>query len=297
MDVIYKNYEPNKGFDEIQAKIYNEAVKPYSGSEVTVEGIKERHEKNKPDFNGIRFAFTSENKPLAYIQYHYYSSLSEKLYIGYPWSVEECPKEIQEEMYQNLLSYVKTKYSSDPIFLGYFSSKYEKVSQFALEHGFLKNHVDFNYEGDIQSLSDLSIDKLEWKTASKQNLDLLVDLSQTDPDISKSMTRSQFEEYLIGRVFPDGHCFMLSESNKAVAACAPLKLRDSSVFMRFSAVRDGRLDYLRKLTIQFSQYLLNNSIADKNLQLNFTNVTPEIQKTLDELGFQLIDTQVQYKLV
>jgi hypothetical protein len=254
MDVIYKNYEPNKGFDEIQAKIYNEAVKPYSGSEVTVEGIKERHEKNKPDFNGIRFAFTSENKPLAYIQYHYYSSLSEKLYIGYPWSVEECPKEVQEEMYQNLLSYVKTKYSSDPIFLGYFSSKYEKVSQFALEHGFLKNHVDFNYEGDIQSLSDLSIDKF--------------------------MTRSQFEEYLIGRVFPDGHCFMLSESNKAVAACAPLKLRDSSVFMRFSAVRDGRLDYLRKLTIQFSQYLLNNSIADKNLQLNFTNVTPEIQKTL-----------------
>jgi hypothetical protein len=296
LDVIYKNYEPNKGFDEIQANIYNEAVKPYNGSTVTAEQIKERHERNKPDFNGIQYAFTDENIPLAYIQYHYYNSLSERLYIGYPWSVEDCSKEIQEEMYQNLVNYVKTKYPGEPIFMGFFSSKYKKVSQFALEHGFVKNHENFIYEGVIQYLSNLSNNELEWKAASEQDLDLLLDLSQTDPDISKDMTKSQFEKYLTGRVFPDGHCFMLLESNRAVAACAPLKLQESVVFMRFSAVRDGRVDYFRKLTIQFSQYLINNSNTNKKLQFIFTEITPEIQNMLDELGFQLIDPQVQYKL-
>jgi hypothetical protein len=297
LNIIYKNYEPNKGFDEIQANIYNEAVKPYNKSQVTAEQIKKRHENNKPDFYGIRFAFTSDNKPLAYIQYYYYSSLNEKLYIGYPWAVKDCPEEVQEEMFQNLLTYIKTKYLNEPIFLGFFSKKYKKVIQFALNHGFVQNHENFTYEGDIQFLSQLSNDDLEWKKASKDDLDLLSDLGQSDPDISKSMSKSQFETYLKGRVFPDGHCFMLLESNKAVAACAPLKLGESLAFMRFSAIRDGRLDYQKKLTIQFSRYLISQSLPYKKLQFILDETTREIQNMLEELEFQMTDTQVQYKLV
>lgn len=296
MNIIYKNYEPNKDFDEIQANLYNEAVKPYNGSHVTAEQIKKRHENNKPDFNGIRFAFTPENKPLAYIQYYYYSNLSEKLYIGYPWAVKNCPADIQEEMFQNLLDYIKKKYPGEPIFLGYFSNKYKKVSQFALDHGFIQNHENLTYEGDIQTLSKLSNKDLEWKKATKEDINLLSDLGQVDPDISKAMNRSQFENYLEGRVFPDGHCFMLLESNKAVAACAPLKIRENIALMRFSAIRDGKLDYQKKLIIQFSQYLVNQYLPYQKIQMIFDEANPEIETMLNELGFQLIDTQVQYKL-
>ena len=67
--------------------------------------------------------------------------------------------------------------------------------------------------------------------------------------------------------------------------------------MRFLLVREGKLDFLRKLVIEFSRYLLNNSIADNKLQFNFNEVTPVIKKNLDDMECELVSNQVQYKLI
>lgn len=70
MNITYAKYEPDKGFEEKQALIYNKAIKPYGGDTVTAERIKQRIKRDKPDFNGIRFALQEDSKePLVYIQY------------------------------------------------------------------------------------------------------------------------------------------------------------------------------------------------------------------------------------
>ena len=78
MEIVYKNYEPNKGFEEIQEKIYNEAVKPYHGATVTADQIKRRIESEKADFAGIKFALKADGTPLAYIQYRFHSKEYER---------------------------------------------------------------------------------------------------------------------------------------------------------------------------------------------------------------------------
>jgi len=69
MKVQYTFYKPEKGLEEIQATIYNEALRKYGkGITVTAEQIKQRYNSEKPDPKGIRYALKDDDAPLAYIQ-------------------------------------------------------------------------------------------------------------------------------------------------------------------------------------------------------------------------------------
>ena len=56
----------------------------------------------------MMYVFSYDNKPLAYIRYYLYPSGN--LYIGYPWCTPNCPEEIQEELFSDLKSYLKSKF-------------------------------------------------------------------------------------------------------------------------------------------------------------------------------------------
>ena len=92
MEVIYKAYEPEKGYETFQAEIYNNAIEKYNGNFITPEDIHDRLKYSHPpqDLHGIFFAFTVDNRPLSYIQYHIQET--KKLYIDHAWSTHECPK-------------------------------------------------------------------------------------------------------------------------------------------------------------------------------------------------------------
>ena len=142
MDVVYKTYKPDKGFEQIQADIYNQAVKKYNGQPVTAEQIAQRIKTFDPpqDTNGLFFAFTKEDKPLSYIQYRFYEKT--KLYIGHAWAVDECPAEVQHAMYKKILDYVKQKYPDNKeIYLGYIFDHFTDVVSMIKSQGF--EHYNF----------------------------------------------------------------------------------------------------------------------------------------------------------
>ncbi|MHA2296354.1 MAG: hypothetical protein ACXAEU_11955 [Candidatus Hodarchaeales archaeon] len=111
MKVIYRYYESDKGLEEIQAKIYNYELKrsPKSNDdEVTAESIKQRFIDEKKDPKFVRYAFTEDGNPLAYIQA---SIRAKQTFIGYPWSMDSCPAEVQDKLYSEMLAYAREKRS------------------------------------------------------------------------------------------------------------------------------------------------------------------------------------------
>ena len=74
MEVKYRKYQPNEGLEEIQAEIFVNAQaripdrdNPVPSVEEVVQQINERNKNDPPDVNAIRYALTTDGKPLAYV--------------------------------------------------------------------------------------------------------------------------------------------------------------------------------------------------------------------------------------
>lgn len=300
MEVIYKNYLPNKGFDEIQAFIYNEVVKPYNGNTVTAEQIKKRHENNKPDYNGIRFALKPDGTPLAYIQYYYYAygNLNEKLYIGYPYAIEDCPTEIQEKLYSELLAYIKDKYPHEPIYMGYLDDKLTKIHQFAENKGFKIFDKQFEYAFDIGPLLNIKTKDYEYTIATPDNLELLVEVGRSDPQLNQLMSEENLRSYFMSKVLPDGHCVMLFKDNIVIAACAPLRnYRPGEILIRFTAIRQGHELSIKTLYQQLAKVCSQIGWSDEKLVLAVGNYqNPYLKELITEAKAKEYNSQTLFRL-
>ena len=87
---VYRNWEQDQGLEDIQAKIYTEAASlPASADEIRERNIRR-------DSQMTRYALTEDGKPLAYVTARDSGSEPGRTYIGYPWAMPNCPKEVQE---------------------------------------------------------------------------------------------------------------------------------------------------------------------------------------------------------
>lgn len=100
----YKNYEPNKGLEAIQAEIFNQA----NNRNVKPEEIRERFERENIDPKTVIYAFDEKDQPVAYVQARDYPNRQE-IHLGYPWAISGCPIDVQKKMYIDLLTYIKTR--------------------------------------------------------------------------------------------------------------------------------------------------------------------------------------------
>ena len=140
---VIKKFEENKGFEEIQAQIYNDAVSKYNGAKVNPQDLKTRVQNDKKsgtiDFDGIFYAFDKQNKPLAYIQYRATKDAKTgktEISMGYPWAVSGCPVAVQDELHAKLLIHIRSKYPKDEIMLGFISDKYTDIHKDILRRNF-----------------------------------------------------------------------------------------------------------------------------------------------------------------
>ena len=294
MEVVYKNFEPNKGFEEIQEKIYNEAVKPYHGATVTADQIKRRIESDKADFAGIKFALKADGTPLAYIQYRFHSKEKE-IYLGYPWSVSECPKEVQEKLWTEELAYIKKKYPNEPVFMGYISNDFKKMHAFAKDKGFPPHDTETQYSIQISHISKMNPEKFDVKSATTDDLKTLIELNKADPDMG--MTDEQATTYFRDRVLHDGHCIILFKDKTAIAACAPLKkYKANASFIRFTAIRKGHEQARKSLYISLAKHLSESKWEDENLIFNFTPKEPWQKDFIKEAAAKEISKSTLFKV-
>ena len=198
MEIVYSYYEANKKFEEKQAYIYNQAIKEYRGEEVTAKAIEERNTYDGPEPYGIKYASTSDGSALAYIQYrayHYTHFIS--LWIGYPWCIKHCPIEIPQQLFNEMLVYIKSKYPYYPINLGYFDNRFTKMHEFAKIHGFIEKYQKIHYLFDVKKLREINYYDLPLKVALADDIAQLVDLAERDKIIDKVyLNGKDIKEYL-----------------------------------------------------------------------------------------------------
>ncbi|RLI65811.1 MAG: hypothetical protein DRO88_03555, partial [Promethearchaeia archaeon] len=185
MQVEYKFYEPNKGWEEIQANLYNNVLErmPYSVFHpVNAERIKERFNYEKKDPQMIRYAISESGEPLAYIQ----ASLSgNQVWIGYPWGVEKCPPEVQEKLFSDLFTYVKEKYPDKELVMGYISKSWQAMHDFAKKHGFEISDIADFYGIELDAVSKPSdfSSPYSCRIATVEDVPILLEISEADPTL------------------------------------------------------------------------------------------------------------------
>ncbi|MHA2365460.1 MAG: hypothetical protein ACXAC7_16000 [Candidatus Hodarchaeales archaeon] len=276
MTVIYKQYEPEKGFEEKQAFIYNKAIEPYGGTPVTAESISKRLEQElqsseKPDYEGIRFALKEDDTPLAYIQYKCYPGTDE-VYIGYPWATDdsETTLEVQEKLYSELFEYIQKKYPDRPIVMGYINDNFTKIHEFAKAKGFIEKNRFGRYKFEINKLKEFEYQEFKSKVCTLDDLDKIVELGKADTAIMNSFPdEDQLINYFKDRVIPEGHTIVImDDTGQFIAAGAPLtgNIPDATL-IRFAAVRPGFENAFKTMVAKLAEHCEQHKMGNDPLAI------------------------------
>lgn len=265
MKVIYRHYEPEQELEEIRAKIYTAA----SGLPATAERIRIQALNSDPKL--MRFAFTEKNEPLAYISASGSDSQPWTIGMGYPWALPECPSEVQEKIFKDLISYIKRNEKIQEITTGVaLASKIANEQiQFFKEKGFTEKERAFLYslDYDITEVSKWKLTKdissYSSRVATGKDVDQLIEVCQSDPNIRNAFpSQEAWEGYFKDRVLKDGHAIMVFKGKQVVAASAPLRYKPDGIFlrgteeriiMRFQATRPGYQKAWKRLLIELAK--------------------------------------------
>lgn len=299
MKVEYHFYGPDKGWEEIQANLYNNVLErmPYSVFHpVSGERIKERFNFEKKDPQMVRYALSESGEPLAYIQ----ASLSgNQVWIGYPWAVEKCPSEVQEKLFSDMFTYVKEKNPDKELVMGYISKTWQPIIDFAKEHGFeISDSANFyGVElGAVPPPNKLS-KPYSSRVATMEDIPILLEITEADPRLRTAFnTMEEFENYYKTRVIPTNTIVLIFVEGQLVAAGAPLQQFYKGIFFRFQALRPGFEEYWTALAYEIAQLCIS---LKWDYPLLFASFDKEawkiIEPNLDKLSAKLVDTQILHK--
>ncbi len=299
MKIIYRYYEPDQGFEELQAQIYNDELQRNPSSafgKTSAEQIKQRYMNEKKDKFGVRYALDEEEKPLAYIQ----TTVTEtpaQTWIGYPWALEHCPVEVQDFLFDEMLDYVSNKYPENEIVMGYFTETWKRQTEFAKNKGFTLKDTAFFYSLDTTQVNKESTHEFSVKMGTIDDIPILIDLCKTDPNIKEAFPNNEaWNSYFADRVVPDNHAVLFFKENLLVAAGAPLRgYIDDGIIVRFTAIRPGFEDTWKLLLREIALHCSEQQWKEPLLFNSFTNKDTATEVAAN-LGAHLRDTQVLFVL-
>ncbi len=273
MVIIYKTFEPDQGLEEIQARLYTKAT----GINVTGEEIKKRIIKERINPNFLRYAFSKEGEPLAYIQAR--KERSHIYAIGYPWATPNCPSDVQDKLFDDLRNYLLEK---NPDELRYWiHHSWKHVESFFLKKGFRKAFSGFRYEFDVTELSkrDVSLPGFTSRLATIQDLELLIKLAREDEELGKvpELTEEALKSYFTDKVLKDGHCIVISnEKGEIINASAPLRdfpnpePDNKYMILRFTATRPGYHETWKLLLVEIAKECIKAGWINLPLGVNIS---------------------------
>lgn len=251
MEIKYVLWEPDKGLEDIQAKIFSEA----SGLPERAEVIRERNLQKAPEM--VRFALTKDGEPLAYVSARDSGSEPGRTYIGYPWTLPDCPEDAQLKIFNEMMSYLESREETTSIGTTVIENSKLRDTQkeFFSKHGFVEgDHViQFRLPLDVEETSKLTVSEkasvLKSKVATEKDMDHLVEIFKQDEGLLQQVSSDDaIKEYFTERVLKDGHAVLLFDGDTVVAATAPLRFQPNNfrvfgdeerIIMRFTAIRPG----------------------------------------------------------
>ena len=284
MDVNYRIYEPNKGLEEFQAMIFNQA----NNRNVTAKEIQERFEKENIDPKTVRYAFSNDNKPLAYVQARDYQAFGET-HIGYPWAMPECPPEVKNKLYDDLLAYVKTRNTGLKLKMNVQPDRID----FATKRGFKEERKNIRYKIEFDLLKKYnksSESKYTLRKATENDLEAIkngyLDLYKiTNPTESERIAKYTKER------FNEKHLVVAIHENTVIGASAPFikgeaptPENEAYLIPRFFYTKLGQEDVI-PLLFKKSMDLSMEANWDKNsILITFSDENSDEIKNLDKIS-------------
>ena len=285
MKVNYKKWEPGQGLEEIQATIYTEV----SGLPARAEQIGPRNDERGSD--ATHYALTEDGKPLAYVTSSTSNDEPSRGFIGYPWSLKDCPAEAKDKIFNELMDHIYSKEGVNQIRTAVVigsKTKKEQIKYFK-EKGFVESERYYTYSKDLDIEKSAAIDvtkKFEGKeaeftsrVATEADIPALVELCLADQHLRRAFPNEEaFAGYFKDRVLKDGHCVMLFDGEKIVAASAPLKFapdgnilrgEEERYIMRFTATRPGYEYLWNRLTVEVAKACKAAGMTDLPLRAWF----------------------------
>lgn len=251
MKVKYTVWEPDKGLEDIQAKIFSTA----SGIPERAELIRQRNLQRAPEMT--RYALTEDGEPLAYVTARDSSSGEGRTYIGYPWTMPDCPEKVQLKIFDELMSYLEKREETKEIGTTIItrSALREQQVEFFSKRGFEEDERIFTYilpldveETAKQKVSDRA-SSLKSKSATEKDIDDLVEIFMAEDGLRNQIAdEAAARSYFTDRVLQTGHAVLLYDGDKVVAGTAPLRFEpdgnrvrgdEARIIMRFTAIRPG----------------------------------------------------------
>ena len=247
--VIYKNWTPDQKLEEFQAKIFTEV----SGVPASADEIRERN--NQRDAEMTRYALTENGEPLSYVTCRDEAANPGRSYISFPWALPNCPPDVQEELFNHQLSYLKSREKTKEIKSVFVLNpeitktqfEFMKKKGFEIEEYIFRYHLDY----DVKEITNWKLDEQEQQLTSRQasdnDLNLLMEIANADTELRNEWnTEDDMKSYFTDRVLKDGHAILLFDDEKIIAASAALRFNpnglhllgdEERIVMRFTAIR------------------------------------------------------------
>ena len=272
LNVTYENYLPKQGLEESQAKIWLDAqhrlgdsVFPLPKLEEVIQQVKERHETEKPEAEGIRYAYSEERDLLAYVQSRdapYFNATE----VSFPWATEECPRKVQDRLFSDMVKYIinrnKERGDNNRILAGGgYISKWENEINFLKSHGFEVVTTFVTYRYGSSSFQPPEKEKFVIRKGVLTNSDDLASLMEIGRVDETALAAFDSEDSM------KGYYERIKDN--------PLKvvlIYEADVIVAAGAVR---IDENRGPSIQFTFYRPGHELAWKHLMVK-----------LVEIGFQ-----------
>ncbi|MHA2103039.1 MAG: hypothetical protein ACW981_06390 [Candidatus Hodarchaeales archaeon] len=276
--VDYRYYEPNKGLEEIQAQIFNDAIKKYDGNPTTVENIRNRYESEDFDPKTVRYAFDEHGKPLGYVSANPVFNL---VYLGYPWAVKDCPHEVQDKLFTDMRQYAKEKFPDKQIVVN-VNSKYTEVLDFVKARDMKQQRRIARYQFKVDELAKVNVPTYKKRFAEAKDLPLLLELMKKEPGYENFFPTDAERNFFKERI-EEGETLMIYDEDELVSCVGPGNppTRDDNILLRFSITNVQKMDGWKAALVEFAKHYVEKGHSGKNIVMA-PDLEPEQIKFYDD---------------
>ena len=175
----YKYWEANKGFEELQADVFNTSNQ-YKFFPATADQIKMQFEKENIDPKTVKYAFRGEEM-VGYVQARIREK-SKEIHISFPWALPETPVEVQNKLFDEMITYLKVHetFQDYKIRSNVFAKPVTNL-EFLKKRGFKEKNAWKSLYFDLSSLSQATYEnKFHSRVGTKDDIDIIVSLINQD---------------------------------------------------------------------------------------------------------------------
>lgn len=279
MKIIYQHYSPDRGLENQQADVYMKA----SGLPADAEEIKRRFKGEKRDPQSARYALTEEGQLLAYVQVSKWVARPGTYIISYPWAVPECPPEVKEQIFDELLAWLVNTVQPQVITgeVVYNTPTTDDRTAFFLRKGFIEQEYLFE-DSIVVKLEDVAnweisehLTSYTCRIGTAADLNQILEVLHADNYMRDVFPSVEEATYYIEETFlKDPHNKLIFKNNQLVSMGLPYrkkitrgKMKGKEVIGFRSATRSEYLEAWRYLLIEIAREGLDKGWNELPLQI------------------------------